>query len=97
MPGNAIETDTVIIGASAAGLATAACLQREKVPFVLLEQSSQVGSAWRRHYDRLHLHTPKGLSALPYARFSRAAPKYPSREQVIAYLEGEAHGVAKVA
>ena len=82
MPGNAIEIDTVIIGASAAGLATAACLKREKVPFVLLEQSGQVGSAWRNHYDRLHLHTSKGLSSLPHLVFPRQTPRYPAREQV---------------
>jgi cation diffusion facilitator CzcD-associated flavoprotein CzcO len=56
------DTDTVIVGASAAGLATAACLQRAAVPFVLLEQGAQVAGAWRTRYDRLHLHTSKGLS-----------------------------------
>lgn len=56
------DTDTVIVGASAAGLATAACLQRAAVPFVLLEQGAQVAGAWRTRYDRLHLHTSKDLS-----------------------------------
>jgi cation diffusion facilitator CzcD-associated flavoprotein CzcO len=82
-----IETDTVIVGASAAGLAAAACLARARVPFELLEQSDAVGAAWRNHYDRLHLHTSKGLSRLPYLAFSRDVPRYPARAQVVAYLE----------
>jgi cation diffusion facilitator CzcD-associated flavoprotein CzcO len=81
------ETDTTIIGASAAGLATAACLARAGRSYVLLEERDVVASAWRRHYDRLHLHTSKGFSALPYLRWPRAAPRYPSRDEVVAYLE----------
>src|SRR5258708_15164098 len=56
------DTDTVFVGASAAGLASAACLQRAAVPFVLLEQGAQVAGAWCTRYDRLHLHTSKDLS-----------------------------------
>jgi len=79
--------DTVVVGASAAGLAVAASLRRAGVPFVLLEESAAVGAAWRGHYDRLHLHTSKGLSALPYRRWPRAVPRYPSRAQMVSYLE----------
>jgi cation diffusion facilitator CzcD-associated flavoprotein CzcO len=61
-----IDSDTVIVGASAAGIAAAACLRRARVPFVLLEQSKEIASAWRKHYERLHLHTNKGLSSLPH-------------------------------
>jgi cation diffusion facilitator CzcD-associated flavoprotein CzcO len=82
-----VETDTTIVGASAAGLAAAACLARAGVPYVLLEEKDVVASAWRRHYDRLHLHTSKGFSALPYLRWPRATPRYPSRDEVVAYLE----------
>jgi indole-3-pyruvate monooxygenase len=80
-------TDTVVIGASAAGLATAACLRRAGVPFVVLEQTARVGSVWRNHYDRLHLHTPRGNSALPHLGFPAGTPRYPSRDQVVDYLE----------
>ena len=83
-----IETGTVIVGASAAGLAVAACLQRAGAPFVLLEAGHEVGSAWRHHYERLHLHTSKRLSALPHLPFAREVPRYPSRAQVVEYLEG---------
>ena len=82
-----LETDTTIIGASAAGLATAACLARAGRPYVLLEQRDVIAGAWRGHYDRLHLHTTKGLSALPFLPFPRGTPRYPSRDQFVAYLE----------
>jgi cation diffusion facilitator CzcD-associated flavoprotein CzcO len=78
----------VVIGASAAGLATSACLKRAGVEHVLLEAATEVGVAWRHHYDRLHLHTHTGGSALPYLPFPRKTPRYASRDQVVAYLEG---------
>jgi cation diffusion facilitator CzcD-associated flavoprotein CzcO len=80
-------TDTVIIGAGPAGLAVGAALRRADVPFVLLERGQHVGEAWHHHYDRLRLHTPKGHSALPYRPYPRAYPRYPSRREVVAYLE----------
>lgn len=82
-----IRTRAVIVGAGPAGLATAACLTRAGVDHVLLDRAPQVGASWRGHYERLHLHTPKGISALPYLPYPRAAPRYPSRNDVIAYLE----------
>ena len=84
------ETNTVIIGASAAGLAVAACLNHQNSPFVLLEQADQVAQSWRNHYDRLHLHTSKFFSQLPYVPFPAEYPRYASRDQVVEYLENYA-------
>ncbi|NDJ76244.1 MAG: NAD(P)/FAD-dependent oxidoreductase [Chloroflexi bacterium] len=85
------DTNTIIIGAGAAGLAVGAGLQRANVPFVILERTGLIGAAWRKHYDRLHLHTDKRLSALPHLPFPRHHPRYPARDQVVEYLEGYAH------
>jgi cation diffusion facilitator CzcD-associated flavoprotein CzcO len=82
----ALDTETLIVGASAAGLATAACMPRIGQPFELLEGSGVVGDAWRRHYDRLHLHTPKSSSGLPGLTMAHQWPRYPSRDQVVDYL-----------
>lgn len=79
--------DTLIIGASAAGLATAACLKESGQRFEVLEASNVVGQAWRHHYDRLHLHTPKSASALPGLVMPSDWPRYPTRDQVVDYLE----------
>lgn len=80
-------TDTLVIGASAAGLAAAACLQQRGVPVEVLEASDSVGVTWRHHYDRLHLHTPKSSSALPGLPMPSWWPRYPSRDDVVRYLE----------
>ncbi|MGQ0549797.1 MAG: FAD-dependent monooxygenase [Armatimonadota bacterium] len=45
------HTDTVIVGAGPAGLATATCLTRAGIPFVILEREKRLGAAWHRPYD----------------------------------------------
>jgi indole-3-pyruvate monooxygenase len=80
------DAETVIVGASAAGLATAACLKEAGKSFEILEATNVVGTSWRHHYDRLHLHTPKSSSVLPGLKMPREWPRYPAREQVIDYL-----------
>ena len=79
--------DTLIIGAGPAGLASAACLRRRGGSFIVLERGSTIGSSWQRHYERLHLHTDARHSALPYLDFARGTPRYPSREQMITYIQ----------
>ena len=81
-----LDTNTVIIGAGPAGLATAVCLDRAGVDNIILERHQVVGSAWHNHYERLHLHTLKRYSYLPYRPFPAGVPKYPSRQDVVDYL-----------
>lgn len=83
-------TETIVVGAGPAGLAVGACLKQAGIPCLILEQAEQVGAVWRRHYDRLHLHTAKAFSTLPFMPFPQEYPRYPSRLQVIAYLEAYA-------
>ncbi len=92
---DADENDILVVGAGPAGLATSACLGKLGLAHVVVERAADVGSAWRRHYDRLHLHTTKKYSALPMSPWPRDAPRYPSREQMVDYLERYAaeHGV----
>lgn len=80
-------TDTLIIGASAAGLAAAACLKKAGNDYMIIEQYDQVAKPWRNHYDRLHLHTNKKLSTLPYKKFAADVPLYPERLQVVKYMD----------
>jgi indole-3-pyruvate monooxygenase len=53
----------------------------------VLEAAPDVGSAWRRHYERLRLHTVKQRSNLPGLAFGAELPRYPSRADMVAYLE----------
>lgn len=57
--------DCLVVGASAAGLAAAASLKQAGQDLEVLEAGDVVGQAWRQHYDRLHLHTPRSSSGLP--------------------------------
>lgn len=85
----------IIIGAGPGGLAVAACLKREGIEHVvILEEADQVAASWRRHYERLHLHTPRDHSALPHLPMPAAFPRYPARAQVIGYFEAYAHHFA---
>src|ERR671938_226400 len=75
--GNVVRVETVIVGAGPAGLSVAACLQRVGVPFVVLERGDRVSASWDRHYERLHLHTDKSRSELPYFPFPKRYPSIP--------------------
>ncbi len=82
--------DAIIVGAGPAGLAVAARMGALGLGATVLEKADAVGSVWRRHYDRLHLHTDRGHSGLPGMAMPRTYPTYPSREQVVEYLESYA-------
>lgn len=85
-----VEYETIVVGAGPAGLAVGACLKKADIPYIILERSDTVGSAWHRHYDRLHLHTDKKNSELPFVSYPKHYPRYPSRAQVVDYLESYA-------
>jgi cation diffusion facilitator CzcD-associated flavoprotein CzcO len=81
------RTDVAVIGAGPAGLAVGACLRKAGVNFIILERGEKVASSWHRHYERLHLHTLKQLSSLPYFPFPADYPRYVPRNLMIGYLD----------
>jgi cation diffusion facilitator CzcD-associated flavoprotein CzcO len=89
----ATACDVLVIGGSAAGLGVARVLEENGLAPVVLEAEPSVGVRWRSAYDRLHLHTPRDLSGLPCRPMPRSYPRYPSRQQVIDYLEDYAAGL----
>ena len=80
------QTNTLIAGASISGLASAACLQKQHIDYIIIEKQNQVAAPWHHHYERLHLHTSKRFSHLPYKKFAKSIPRYPNRQQVVDYL-----------
>ena len=78
--------EAVVIGAGPGGLAAAAMLQRGGVETVVVDRADSVGSAWRAHYERLHLHTVRWLSGLPGLRIPRRYGKWVGRDDVVRYL-----------
>jgi putative flavoprotein involved in K+ transport len=79
--------DVAIVGAGPAGLAAAASLQAEGVRAVVVDKAAEVGSTWRAHYDRLHLHTERALSGLPGLAIPKKHGKWVARAGVVEYLE----------
>jgi NADPH-dependent glutamate synthase beta subunit-like oxidoreductase len=84
------SAEAVVIGAGPAGLATAQQLRRAGVKPAIFDKADTVGAVWRRHYDRLHLHTPRSLSGLPGLPMPASYGRYPSRAQFVEYLESYA-------
>lgn len=82
-----MNTNTLIIGASISGLASAACLKKRNIEYTIIEKEGQIASPWHNHYHRLHLHTSKRFSHLPHKKMAGVYPRYPGRLQVIEYLE----------
>jgi len=94
LEGDPKRVTAIVVGAGPAGLAVAACLGRAQVPYRVLEREQAVSPAWRRHYSRLHLHTSRRYSELPFVGFPRGTPRYPSRQQVVDYLEAYSRALA---
>lgn len=76
-----------VIGGGPGGLAVAYALRAQGVRAVVLERGDKVGSSWRRHYDRLHLHTTRRLSSLPGLAMPRSFGRWVSRDDVVRYLD----------
>ena len=82
--------DALVIGAGPAGLAAAAELGRRGLRSVVIDSAGRVGASWARHYDRLHLHTSRGLSALPGLRIPRRFGRWVARDDLLDYFAGYA-------
>ncbi|KAJ7955521.1 Flavin-containing monooxygenase [Quillaja saponaria] len=81
----------VIVGAGPSGLAVAAGLKEQGVPFIILERANCIASLWKnRTYDRLKLHLPKQFCQLPNFPFPEDFPEYLNKYQFISYLESYA-------
>jgi putative flavoprotein involved in K+ transport len=79
--------DVVVIGAGQAGLVMGYFLARQGRRFTILEARGSVGSAWRERWESLILFTPRRYDALPGLAFPGDPDGYPTRDEVIAYLE----------
>ena len=54
---------------------------------MILEAADSVGAAWRGRWDSLLLFTPRRYDALPALPFPGDPDGYPTRDEVISYLE----------
>ena len=82
--------ETVVIGAGQAGLSAGYYLKRAGRSFVILDANEEVGGSWLNRYDSLQLFTPRWGVRLPGWRFQNRDVRYPSRDQMIGFLQSYA-------
>jgi len=79
-----------IIGAGAAGLAALKEMRDDGFNVDCFEKSARIGGHWNTDYDALHTITPRDSSGFDDFPMPKEYPLYPSRDQVIAYLNAYA-------
>src|SRR5918992_3599808 len=85
--GSARPFEVVVIGGGQAGLAMGYYLRQQARRFVIFERGDSIAPAWGERWDSLTPFTPRRHSALPGVPFPGDPDGYPTRDEVIAYLE----------
>jgi putative flavoprotein involved in K+ transport len=79
--------EVIVIGGGQAGLAIGRLLSEQGRDFVILESAPVPAAAWRERWDSLVLFTPVRYDSLPGKPFPGDPDHYPTRDEVVAYLE----------
>ena len=77
--------DTIVIGGGQAGLCTGYHLQKQGVPFLILDANERVGDAWRNRWDSLKLFSPSRY-VLPGLALRARTDGFPTKDQIADYL-----------
>lgn len=91
---SANHLDVAVIGAGQAGLAIGYFLAQQGCCFAIFDAADSVGAAWRRRWESLVLFTPRRYDSLPGLTFPGDPGGYPTRGEVIAYLDSYAENFA---
>ena len=78
--------DLAIIGGGQSGLSTAHIARGMGITPVVLEAADHAVGSWPHYYDSLSLFSPARFSALPGTPFPGDPWRYPTRDEVVAYL-----------
>jgi putative flavoprotein involved in K+ transport len=81
------DVEVAVVGGGQTGLAMGYFLKRQGRRFAILERAGEIGPAWRGRWDSLELFTPRRYSALPGLPFPGDPDGYPTRDDVVEYLE----------
>jgi putative flavoprotein involved in K+ transport len=81
------DIDVVVIGGGQAGLSVGYYLRRTSLSYVILDAQERLGGAWLKAWDSLRLFSPAQWSSLPGWMFPGSPMRYPTRDEVISYLE----------
>jgi putative flavoprotein involved in K+ transport len=79
--------DVAVVGGGQAGLAMGFYLREQGLRFDIFERGDSIAPAWRERWDSLTLFTPRRYSGLPGLPFPGDPDGYPTRDEVIAYLD----------
>jgi putative flavoprotein involved in K+ transport len=82
--------DVVIVGGGQSGLAAAYAAGRAGLRPLVLEAGAEPVGSWPHYYDSLALFSPARFSALPGRPFPGDGERYPTRDEVVAYLRAYA-------
>jgi putative flavoprotein involved in K+ transport len=81
------RVEVAVVGAGQAGLAVGYYLSQQDRDFVLLDRADAIGASWHSRWESLVLFTPRRHDALPGLSFPGDPDGYPTRDEVIAYLQ----------
>ncbi|MHA3723442.1 flavin-containing monooxygenase [Leucobacter sp. HY1910] len=79
-----------VIGGGAAGMSALQALREAGFDVDCYEQSDKVGGHWQHDYEALHLITSRDMTHFEGFPMPAEYPHFPSRKQVVAYLESYA-------
>lgn len=79
-----------VIGGGAAGMSALVQLREAGFEVDCYEKSDRVGGHWQHDYDALHLITSRDMTHFEGFPMPAEYPHFPSRKQVVAYLESYA-------
>ena len=83
---SATRVQTLIIGGGQAGLCVGYYLQKQGLPFLIVDANKRVGDAWRNRWDSLRLFTPARY-VLPGLRLPVRGDSFATKDQVADYLQ----------
>lgn len=83
--------ETVVVGGGQAGLAAGYQLQRQGLPFVIVDASERIGDAWRKRWDSLRLFSPAAFNALAGMKVPAPGGAFITKDEMADYLEAYAH------
>lgn len=84
----------VIIGGGQSGLAAGRAARDTGWDPVILEAGARPAGSWPGYYDSLTLFSPAGYSGFPGYAFPGRPDRYPTRDEVVAFLTGYADWLA---
>ncbi|PRX51481.1 putative flavoprotein involved in K+ transport [Prauserella shujinwangii] len=85
--------EVIVIGGGQSGLAAARAAREHGLTPVVLEAGPEPAGSWPHYYDSLTLFSPAGYSGAPDAPFPGDPERYPTRDEVAAYLRAYAAGL----